>query len=333
MKVLLYTELENLTRESGLGKSVKHQEQALRDNHVEFTRDIHDTFDIAHINFYGPRSFLLAKKCKKRGIPVVYHAHSTEEDFRNSFIGSNRIAPLFKKWLVKCYSQSDLIITPTPYSQKLLEGYGLQNIHALSNGVDTEFFTKDPSEGKRFRELYGFSDTDKVIVGIGLYIERKGILDFIEIAKSLPEYKFIWFGHTTSLVIPEKIKHAIRTAPENIQFPGHVPKETIRAALSSCDLYIFPTLEETEGIPIIEACSVGAPTLIRDIPVFDPWMIDGENTYKATSLDEFIKKTQQIISGDLPDLTKKAKKVALDRDIRTVGRELISLYETIIKQK
>lgn len=332
MKVLLYTELEKITRESGLGKSVKHQEQALRDNGVEFTRDIHDTFDIAHINFYGPRSYFLAKKCKKSGTPVVYHAHSTEEDFRNSFIGSNRIAPLFKKWLVKCYSQSDLIITPTPYSQKLLEGYGLQNIHALSNGVDTEFFTKNSSEGKRFRELYGFSDTDKVIVGIGLYIERKGILDFIEIAKSLPEYKFIWFGHITSLVIPEKIKRAIRTAPDNLQFPGHVPKETIRAALSGCDLYIFPTLEETEGIPIIEACSVGAPTLIRDIPVFDPWMIDGINTYKAANLDEFIKKTQQIISGDLPDLTGEARKIALDRDIHTVGRELISLYNSLIKK-
>jgi len=333
MKVLLYTELEKMSRESGLGKSVKHQEQALRDNGVEFTRNSNDTFDIVHINFYGPRSYALAKKCKKKGIPVVYHAHSTEEDFRNSFILSNQIAPLFKKWIVKCYSQSDLILTPTPYSQKLLEGYGLHNIHALSNGVDTEFFKKNPDEARRFRELYGFSDADKVIVGIGLYLERKGILDFIEIARALPEYKFIWFGHTSSFVIPSKIKQAIKSAPSNLQFPGHVPASMIRAALSSCNLYIFPTLEETEGIPIVEACSVGTPTLIRDIPVFDPWMKDGINTYKAKTLEEFIKKTKQIVEGDLPDLTKAAHEVAMDRDIRKIGQELISLYKTLLQKK
>ena len=28
----------------------------------------------------------------------------------------------------------------------------------------------------------------------GLIIKRKGILDFIELAKRMPEYQFIWFG-------------------------------------------------------------------------------------------------------------------------------------------
>lgn len=332
-KVLLYTELAKTLSVSGLGKAIRHQEQALKENGIAYTFNKNDDYDIAHINFYGPKSYFLAKKAKKLGKKVVYHAHSTEEDFRNSFILSNQISPLYKKWLIKCYSLGDIILTPTPYSKKLLESYGLKNIHVVSNGVDTEFFKKDEKLGKNFRRKYHFSPEDKVILGIGLYLERKGILDFIELAKHFPDYKFIWFGHTPSLTIPRKIRRAIKTAPKNLQFPGHVPAETIKSALSGCDLYVFPTLEETEGIPIIEACSVGAKTLIRDIPVFDPWMEDGKNTYKAKNLSEFIEKVPKILNGELPDLTKEAKKVAESRDIRKTGRELISFYRAVLDFK
>ena len=47
------------------------------------------------------------------------------------------------------------------------------------------FFKLDKSLGNDFREEYGYSKDDKVIVGIGLYIERKGINDFVELAKRL----------------------------------------------------------------------------------------------------------------------------------------------------
>lgn len=36
-------------------------------------------------------------------------------------------------------------MTPTEYSRKLLEGYGLKRkIYSITNGVDTEFFKPDP---------------------------------------------------------------------------------------------------------------------------------------------------------------------------------------------
>ena len=94
-----------------------------------------------HINTYGPKSYLLAKSAKRKGKKVVYHAHSTEEDFRNSFVLSNQVAPLFKKWIIKCYTLGDHILTPTPYSKKLLEGYGINiPITDISNGIDVKFF-------------------------------------------------------------------------------------------------------------------------------------------------------------------------------------------------
>lgn len=331
MKILLYTGNEKIIGKSGLGKAIKHQMKALEDNNVEYTRNIKDNYDIVHINFYDPKSYLLAKKAKRLGKKVIYHAHSTEEDFRNSFILSNQIAPFFKKWLIKCYSLGDIILTPTPYSKKLLDNYKIgKPIIDISNGINTKFFERDEELGKKFREKYNYSKKDKVIMGVGLYIERKGILDFVELAKRLPEYKFIWFGYSPLIVSPRKIAKAVNTKLDNLVFAGYVEPEILKGAYSGCDLYIFPTLEETEGIPIMEACTARIPAIIRDIPVFDGWLEDEVNVYKAKDVNDFESKIKKILEGKLPNLTKEGYKVAQSRDIKKVGKKLIEIYKKVL---
>ena len=230
MKVLLYTESEKIIRKSGLGKAIKHQIRALEENKIDYTLNPKDDWDILHVNFYGPKSYLIAKKAKKQGKKVIYHAHSTEEDFRNSFIFSNLVSPLFKKWLIKCYTLGDHILTPTPYSKKLLEGYGIKiPITDISNGIDIDFFSKNKKLGEEFRKKFGYSKNDKIIMGVGLYIERKGILDFVELAKRNPQYKFIWFGSSPLIFSPIKIRKAINTKLPNLIFAGEIiriPKGT-----------------------------------------------------------------------------------------------------------
>lgn len=331
MKVLLYTENENMIRKSGLGKAIKHQMRALEENNIDYTTNPKDDYDLVHINFYGPKSYRLAKKAKKNGKKVVYHAHSTEEDFRNSFVLSNQVAPLFKEWLIKCYTLGDHILTPTPYSKHLLENYGIKTpITDISNGIDVKFFEKNDKLGQQFRKKYGYNKNDKIIMGVGLYIERKGILDFVELAKMLPEYKFIWFGYSPLAASPVKIRNAVNTKLDNLLFAGYVEPEVIRGAYSGCDLYLFPTLEETEGIPIMEACAAKIPALIRDIPVFSEWLEDGVNVYKAKDLNGFKEKIKGILEGELPDLTDEGYKVALSRDVKKIGKKLIDIYEKVL---
>ena len=333
MKVLLYTEGEKLSSKSGLGKAIKHQMKALESEGIEYTRNLKDDYDIVHINFYGLKSFFLAKKAKKKGKKVVYHAHSTEEDFRNSFIFSKQIAPLFKKWLIKCYSLGDVIVTPTPYSKKLLEGYGIKRkIYAISNGIELDLFKKDSEARKRFREKYNYAEEDKVIIGIGLYITRKGIVDFVELAKRMPEYKFIWFGYSPLSVATSDVRKAVNTKLDNLVFAGYVEQKVIKDAMNGCDIYLFPTFEETEGIPIIEACACQTNAIIRDIPIFDDWLEDGKNVYKAKDVDEFEVKIKKLINGELKELGNEAYEVAKERDIRKVGEQLKKVYEEVLKK-
>lgn len=334
MKVLLYTQNIKGIKNSGLGKAIEHQKKALEFEGIEYTTDPKDDYDILHINTYFPKSYRLAKSAKKNGKKVVYHAHSTEEDYKNGFILSKQTSKAFKKWLITCYSLGDVIVTPTLYSKKLLQGYkGLEDkkIYDISNGIEIEFFKKDKKAGEKFRKDYGFTKDDKVVIGIGLYIERKGIVDFVELARRMPEYKFIWFGSSDLKLSTKPVKKAVSTKLDNLTFAGHVPQEVIKGAMCGADLYIFPTLEETEGIPIIEACACKQNAIVRDIPIFDGWLEDGKNMYKAKDVDEFEKKIKAILSGTLPSLVDEAYKVALERDLKNVGKQLKSVYENVMK--
>lgn len=333
MKVLLHTGKLKEVEKSGVGRAIVHQMKALDLVHVPYTTNPRDEFDIVHINTIFPESLLLAKKCKRKGKKVVFHAHSTEEDFRNSFKLSNAVSPIFKQWLKGCYRSADILITPTEYSKKLLEKYDLgKEIVAISNGIDLDFFDRNKCNPEEFRKKYNFADDDKIVMAVGLYIERKGILEFLELARRMPQYKFIWFGYTNPALIPENISKAIKNKPSNVLFPGYVSSLELREAYAGCDLYIFPTKEETEGIVLLEALAMKTKTIVSDIPIYDI-LKDGVNVYKAKDVDEFEKKIKLVLSGKALDLTKEGYKFAKERDIKKIGFKLKEVYQRVLEKE
>lgn len=331
MKILLYSTHQKLIEKSGVGRAIYHQKKALEANQIDWTINEKEDYDIIHINTIFPKSYLMSKKAHRQGKKVVYHAHSTMEDFRNSFLCSNLVAPLFKRWITRCYSSADLIITPTSYSKQLITNYGIKKpIVNISNGIDLSYYEKTGLERQHFREKYNLSDDDKVIVSVGLYIERKGILDFVEMAKKMPEYKFIWFGYSDPKTIPAKIREAVNTKLPNLFFPGYVNRDELKEVYGGADLFLFMTNEETEGIVVLEALAMKIPVLVRDIPVFDGWLEDKVNCYKAKDFSEFEKSIKAIIEHKLPSLIEDGYRVAQERNIENVGKQLITQYKSLI---
>lgn len=330
MKILLYTGLLKLVEKSGIGRAIHHQQKALEDNNISYTTDIKDSYDIIQLNTIFPDSVFCAILSKIKRKKIIYYAHSTMEDFKNSFKGSNLIAPIFKRWIKFCYSLGDVIITPSEYSKNLLLSYDIKKpIYALSNGIDLSYFSKDTEGAKRFREKYGLSDNEKVVVSVGHYMERKGIRDFIKLAKTMPEITFFWFGYTNPGLVPHNIQNDITTAPINVKFPGYVCRDELRDAYSGSDLFLFLTYEETEGIVLLEALAMKIPILIRDIPIYKEMFFDGKEVYKGSSVGEFQDKIRKILIGKLPSLQDSGYKLVKEKDIRKIGMQLKIIYESM----
>lgn len=335
MKVLLYFESESLIQTSGIGRAFEHQKAALSSQSIEYTTDPWDEdYDILHINTLGLNSDAIISHARKLGKKVIYHAHSTEEDFRNSFILSNLISPLFKRSLVNLYSKGDAIITPTPYARGLIRGYGIDRpIYAISNGIDLSLYAYDAEKIRAFRNYFRIQEDDKVILGVGLPFERKGILDFVKVAAMLPQYRFIWFGEISPLAVPQKINDVIEHHPSNCQFPGYVKGPIIQGAYLDADAFFFPSYEETEGIVVLEALAARQQVIVRDIGVFDPWLVSGTSCYKGSSNEEFAGLIRGCVEKELPHTGDNGYEVAEKRSIETIGKQLKMVYEAVLEDR
>lgn len=333
MKVLLYFEAEKMLAKSGIGRALDHQKRALTEVGIEYTLDPDSVdYDLLHINTYGINSHNMISKARRMGKKVIYHAHSTEEDFRNSFIGSNQLSPLVKRYLISLYSKADYLITPTDYSKELLKSYGLQvPIEVISNGIDMEKYLPNKDKEQEFRDYFGLAPDQKVVICVGLYFERKGIVDFVELARQMPEYTFIWFGHVAMYSIPKYIRELVKEDhPENVIFPGYIKGDVLEGAYSGADLFFFPSYEETEGIVVLEALASRQNILVRDIPVYKGWLKDGANCYMGSDNEEFKTLIRQIVEKRVPDLSQEGFETAAKKSIQEVGVELYDVYHRVM---
>lgn len=180
LRVLLPRGLAALARESGIGAAIRHQESAVRSLGHEVVTNPLQPFDVVHLNTPFPDTLLLAHWARLRKRPALVWAHSTEDDFRDSFPGSNRLAPLFRRWIAHLYRRGDTVVTPSAYSEELISApkYGLRApIRVLSNGVDTDFFrpeTPEKSARQQLRSSLDLAPDARVVISVGMQLRRKG---------------------------------------------------------------------------------------------------------------------------------------------------------------
>ncbi|MCZ7391997.1 MAG: glycosyltransferase family 4 protein [Candidatus Methanoperedens sp.] len=139
----------------------------------------------------------------------------------------------------------------------------------IPNGIDRDYFKKDPGKRKIFRDNFHIDDNDKVVLTVAQLTPRKGIYDFIELSRKYPEIRWVWVGGfpygalSKDYLNIKKIKSLCR---ENAIFTGFIPD--IVEAYSGADVFFMPSYAETFGLAILEALSCGLPVVARGIPEF-----------------------------------------------------------------
>ncbi|MBM7315595.1 glycosyltransferase [Streptococcus suis] len=329
MKVLLYLEGKTVLEKSGIGRALQHQMEALDKAGIPYTTDLLGEYDVIHINTYGPRSWLLLHAAKRRGKKVILHGHSTREDFQNSFIGSNVLAPYVGKYLASMYQKADFIITPSPYSKQLIESYGVTTpIVAVSNGIDLNKYQQDAHKEAVFRQHFGIEENQPVVISAGLYFRRKGIEDFVKVAERMPHVRFIWFGSINKWMIPSYIRKIVEgDHPENVSFPGYFKGAVYQGAMTAASAFFFPSYEETEGIVVLEALASRQHVVLRDIPVYEGW-VDDSQVELGRSVDDFVTSLQAILDKKV-DKREAGYQVAVSRSIDKVSNQLVEAYERV----
>ncbi len=336
MKVLLYFENQKALRQSGIGRALVHQKKALELAGVDYTLNFDDNdYDVVHINTLFFDSYKKLKKCKKKGLKVIVHGHSTVEDFKYSFRVWRLIAPIYNHLILRMYKKADVIITPTEYSKSLIQAYKGVNcpVYAISNGIMLDDYKYDESMALKFDDYFKFDKNKKIVICAGLYFERKGIRDFFEIARQMPDVEFIWFGYLKPIYTQMKILKAIKKRPKNVTMPGYVDIEVLRGAFMRADAFLFLSHEENEGIAVLEALASKLPVIVRDIGVFKGWLTDKENVLKGNTIEDFKANLEYVFNNDMTQIVENAYKVVAERNLTDIGNKIKEVYETVYEEQ
>ena len=139
------------------------------------------------------------------------------------------------------------IITPSDWLNKLVKQSFLNKYDTITinNKINTEIF--HPVKNNKILEKYNISKDKKIVLGVAsIWEERKGLKDFIELSKKLPNnYQIVLVG------INNKQK---KNLPDNIVSINRTENQNELAMLySSAYVFINPTYEENYPTVNLEA--------------------------------------------------------------------------------
>lgn len=183
------------------------------------------------------------------------------------------------------YSRCDAVIAVSRKSQKQLEGWRKKysyDVTLLPTGVDP-LPKPSTAEVKDFRSKWGIAPDDLVFTNIGRIGAEKNLAILIPTLKKVLEKhanaRLVFVGDFDYLETLKEIA-AKSGVNDRITFTGRIPREKLGAAYAAADVFVFPSVMDTQGLVVHEAANAGLPVVYVDRYVTEA-VIDGENGYVA----------------------------------------------------
>lgn len=250
--------------------------------------------DITHFHTVNLEYFLWLPFLKHKSTTVAY-VHFVPETLENSLHLFKPFKHIFYKYLIKFYSSMDKLVVVNPYFIDILNDYGIDKgkIKYIPNFVSTKrFFPKSKNEKDKIREEYNIPKDKFVVLSVGQLQKRKGVLEFIELAKNMPDKEFIWAGDAVFGKMSEGYDEIIEAItgklPQNVKFLGLIDRDKMNDIYNLSDVMFLPSYEELFPMCILEAMCVNIPVLTRDLDIYNGILFDfylyGENNSEFKSI-------------------------------------------------
>jgi glycosyltransferase involved in cell wall biosynthesis len=235
-----------------------------------------DVYESHTVSGYGFLNALRKRGVKKPFIQTV-HGVLADEYVQSLQMGSlslrAKLANLVMWRLSKIEEASaknaSLLVTVSKYSSgKMVQFYGVdeKKIRVVPNGVDIDRFKPSKVDAKLKRQI-GL-DSKLCVLFVGRLIPRKGLSFLVEAAKHIIEE----YEQTLFVVVGDgPLKSGLRARLEkmnlsrNFNFLGDVNESVLPALYNCADVFVLPSIQEGQGIALLEAQATGKPVVAFDV--------------------------------------------------------------------
>jgi len=195
-------------------------------------------------------------------------------------------------------SKKTILIAISPFIKQNLRKFGLRNIWLRPNPIsENKFRFYAQEEKKSLRQRQGnFSNDDIVLCYIAKWRPSKNHIFLLELLKSLPDrFKLIlggpvaeggpYYDRDRALVKAARDFIAQHALSDRVMFFEGF-KENIAELMALSDVYLFPTLEEALGTPLLEAIAIGRPVVANNLSEVWGWIAERFSSVFLTPLSQ-----------------------------------------------
>ncbi len=287
-------------------------------------------YDCVHIHHDASNLLLLyGFVAKKAGVrKIVLHSHST-----GTGDGNNKLRVLIHmlcRPFLK-YIGTDFLACSNEAAKWMFPNINPKNVFILKNGIDLDDFRISNSIGCKYREILGFSETDKVIGHVGRFDNNKNQAFLVEL---LAELKRINSNNYRLLLVGDgKTKEKVLQYAEKLGvsdlviFTGNV--SNVQDYLQASDLFILPSLFEGLGMAGIEAQACGLPCVFSTGVPKEAKLTENVEFISLEDKDKWLETIERMILLPKEDNTEIIR--AAGYDIKQTAREIERLYTENIK--
>lgn len=295
-------EVKNFTRAINISKDIKAFSEI---------KKIADKIQPDLIHLHSSKAGVLGRWAfNGKQIPVYYTPHGY------SFLMDN--CSKLKKCIYKGIERISNLRACTTISCSLGEHKESLNITNkatyISNGINIEELEK------KLKKYILNTNSEKVftIFTLGRVCHQKNPELFNEIARRLPNVRFLWIGDG-------ELRNVLTS--NNIEISGWVDRDEALRLSYEADIFILTSLWEGLPISLLESMFMKKICMVTDVIGNKDVIIDNFNGYICKNIDEFEMKIRENIDNYNNDIVNNAyNDILKNYDIKNIGKKYSKIY-------
>ena len=212
--------------------------------------------DLVHVATEGPlgRSALLA--AIDLGLPISSSYHTNFHDYSRHY-GFGILHGMVERYLRNFHNRTRVTMVPSPDLLEQLSAAGYHHLTTLGRGVDTTLFNPAKRD-QQLRATWGAGLHDPVLLHVGRVAPEKNI------PLALAAFRRIQAVHPNARMVvvgDGPLRRGLAAAHPMVHFTGELSVSDLTRHYASADVFLFPSMSETFGNVLLEACASGLATI------------------------------------------------------------------------
>ncbi len=179
-----------------------------------------------------------------------------------------RFGNLYRRWVVpRIVNHCHTIYTVSPYEKELIDkhfGFSAGKVKVIHNGVASHFKPYPISAVNAIKSKYRLPE--RYILFLGNSDPKKNMGGMLQALLILDQSQKLSFGVVIPDLEEEHLMGILRdmdalSLRDKIHLPGYVPNGELPYFYCGAQVFVYPSLRESFGLPILEAMACGCPVI------------------------------------------------------------------------